>query len=62
MNEMWQDHSVWKNTYTLVRGERHFTAIVVLKDRKYSPSPWLLSVLHQILSEVLKVKSISRKP
>lgn len=47
--------------YTLVSGERHFTAIVVLKDGKYSPSPWLLSVLHQILSEVLKVKSISRK-
>lgn len=62
MNEVWQDHSVWKNTYAPVSGERHFTGIVVLKDRKYSPSPQLLSVLHQILSEVLKVKSISRKP
>lgn len=37
----------------LVCGERHFTAMVVLKDGKYSSSPWLLNVLHQILSEVL---------
>lgn len=47
--------------YPLVSRERHFTATVVLKDGKYSPPPWLLNVLHQILSEVLKVKSISRK-
>lgn len=40
---------------------RHFVALVVLKDGKYSLSLWLLSDLQQIFSEVLKVKSISRK-
>lgn len=47
--------------HTPVSGERHFLAMVVLKDRQESPYPRLLSVLRQILSEVITVHQFSGK-
>lgn len=45
---------------TLVGRESHFVALVVLKDENYGPL-WLLSVLHEIFSEVLKVNQFPGK-